>query len=804
MNQLQLRWLLCLLLSGLTLGNQGFAQSGNRFTLNGYVKDESSGEALIGATVYDRRSGKGTSTNQFGFYSLTLPADSVALLFSYVGYHPKQQHFHLKANLTLNTTLKQSQELSEVEITATKDPRIEETTQMSAVEVPIELVKKMPALFGEVDVLKVIQLMPGVQSGGEASTGLYVRGGSPDQNLILLDGVPLYYVSHLGGFFSVFNADAISNVTLIKGGYPARYGGRLSSVLDIRMREGNMKKIKGYGSLGLISAKLALEGPIIKDKTSFMVSGRRSYIDLFMRPISKAATDGAVSFGYHFYDFNAKINHILSPNDRLYLSFYGGDDKSIATMEDDYTSDNNEFETTGKSRLMWGNLLTSLRWNHLFNEKLFSNTTVNFTRYRFLVDFEQKNSSNQNGETKKEEAYFGYNSGITDFSARTDFDFYPDPQHSIKFGAQTIYHTFRPGVTAIRANFGSDQKTDTTFGSSNIKAWESSVYAEDDWEINPKLKVNGGLHFSNFLVNSKSYFSAQPRLSARYLLPDRYSLKASYATMQQFVHLLTNSDAGLPTDLWVPVTDRVKPQFSQQVALGLAKSLTLKEEEYEVSVEGYYRTMRGLIEYKEGSNFFGSTSDWQDNVETGGKGWSYGGEFLFQKKTGRLNGWIGYTLAWSERQFPGTNINLGNKYPFRYDRRHDIGAALTYQLSEDVSLSGSWVYGTGNAITLAVGRYPSMNNNSTSYGGGYFGQQIEIYDGRNGFRMRSYHRMDVGINFTKEKSWGTRTWNVSVFNAYNRKNPFYYYYGYDQRGNRRLKQVSLFPIIPAITYNFTF
>jgi outer membrane cobalamin receptor len=799
MKRLQLCRQVCLLLLCLGFGLPGFSQTASRFTLSGYVKDEASGEALIGATVYDRQSGKGTSTNQFGFYSLTLPADSVKLLYSYVGYQPKQQRYNLTANLSLNVSLAPSQELKEVEITATRNPRIEETTQMSAVDIPIELVKKMPALFGEVDVMKVIQLMPGVQNGGEASTGLYVRGGSPDQNLILLDGVPLYYVSHLGGFFSVFNADAISNVTLIKGGYPARYGGRLSSVLDIRMREGNMKRIKGYGSLGIVSAKLALEGPIFRDKTSFMVSGRRSFIDLFMRPITKAASDGTASVGYYFYDFNAKINHILSPNDRLYLSFYGGDDKLILKLQDSYISNNNNYETTGKSRLMWGNMLTSLRWNHLFNEKLFSNTTVNFTRYRFLTDFNQVNESTENGEKKTEEGYFGYNSGITDFSARTDFDFYPNPQHSIKFGAQSIYHTFQPGITAMRVNFGTDQKTDTTFGSSNIKALESSLYAEDDWEITPKLKLNGGLHFSNFLVKNKPYFSVQPRLSARYLLPQRYSLKASYATMQQFIHLLTNSDAGLPTDLWVPVTDRVKPQFSQQVALGLAKSLELQEEEYEVSVEGYYRKMHGLIEYKEGSNFFGNTADWQDNVETGGKGWSYGAEFLFQKKTGKLNGWIGYTLAWSNRQFPGTNINLGQKYPYRYDRRHDIGTALTYQLSENVSLSGSWTYGTGNAITLATGRYPSINDNGSGYT-----PQIEVYNGRNGFRMRSYHRLDFGVNFTKEKSWGTRTWNISVFNAYSRRNPFYYYYGYDERGNRRLRQMSLFPIIPAITYNFTF
>lgn len=782
------------------LAQAGFAQ---KHTLSGYIKDAASGEVLLGAHVFDKKSGKGTAANAFGFYSLTLPQDSVALVYSYVGYQPVARSFYLAADQVIDQLLQPVTRLNEVVVTAERAQKIEETTQMSTVEIPIAQIKALPAILGEVDVLKVLQLMPGVQSGGEGATGLYVRGGSPDQNLVLLDGTPLYYVNHLGGFFSVFNADALSHVSLMKGGYPARYGGRLSSVIDIRMKEGNMKEFHGQGSIGLVSSKLSLEAPLVKDRTSFIVSARRTFIDLLMRPITKIASEGDASFGYYFYDLNGKINHIISPKDRLYLSFYSGDDRSVTRFGDEYTTGNVQNESEGRLKLAWGNVLTALRWNHIYHEKLFGNFTFNYTRYRLVLEARQQNKAYENDQTTEQKSMFGYQSGIEDFNARADWEWYPSPRHSVKFGANAIRHTFRPGITAIRFNSTEAESSDTTFGASNVGAWEGAVYAEDDWEITNRLKANVGLHASAFRVNGKTYHSLQPRLAARLLLGRNYSLKGSYATMQQYLHLLTNSDAGLPTDLWVPVTDRVGPQWSQQWALGAAKSFG--DDAYEASLETYYKDMRGLIEYKEGTNFFGNTADWQQSVETGGRGTSYGAEFLVQKKTGRLNGWVGYTWSKTSRQFD--NINFGRPYPFKYDRRHDVGVAATFKLNDRISLSGNWVYGTGNAITLGVARYPVARDRPPYVGDRRavfeYLSQAQVYEGRNGFRMRSYHRLDAGISFTKAKRWGERTWNLGLYNAYNRQNPYFYFVDYDN-GNRKLKQFSLFPVIPSFSYNFKF
>ncbi len=775
----------------------------SRFTVSGFLKDSLSGEVLIGATVYDQQSGKGTVSNSYGFYSLTLPQDTVELIFSFIGYQSQGKRLTLTQNQTLNIFLASSNTLETVTVTAEATKRIEESTQMSSINIPVEQIRALPAALGEVDVLRTLQLLPGIQKGSEGSTGLYVRGGSPDQNLYLLDGVPLYNVSHLGGMFSVFNADALSNVELLKGGFPARYSGRLSSVLDIRMRDGNAKKIHGQGSIGIVSSKFALEGPLIKDKTTFMVSLRRTYLDLLTRPISLLASEGTVSAGYSFHDVNAKISHTISNKDRLFLSFYLGDDLVSARYRETFGSD--KYQT--KTRLIWGNQLTALRWNHVFTDKLFVNTTVNYTRYRFLVDIKSKSDD--------EESYFGFKSGIRDWSGRVDFEYYPNPQHSIRFGGQAVSHLFKPGITAIRYNDQQTERTDTSFGSSNIAAFETSLYAEDDWEISKHLKLNAGVNWSHFFVDGEHFQSIQPRIAARYLLPKQYSIKASYVIMQQFMHLLTNSDAGLPTDLWVPATRIAKPQFSRQMALGIAKSTA--ENVYEISVEGYYKRMTNLIDYKEGTTFLGDNQDWQTKIETGGKGESYGAEVLLQKKQGKLSGWVGYTLSWTNRQFQ--EINNGKTYPYRYDRRHDVGIALTYRPSERITLSASWMFGTGSAITLATGRYEPYRESSNYFWNSW--GSVEDYNGRNGFRMHSFHKLDLGISFHKKNKWAERTWTFGLYNAYNRQNPFYYYIdqsgGYTSSvtvngvttttyhpGTRKLKQVSLFPIIPSFNYSFKF
>ncbi|MEO0469959.1 MAG: carboxypeptidase-like regulatory domain-containing protein [Bacteroidota bacterium] len=794
-------------------------QAQQRYTISGYVEDAASGEKILSARVFDELSKKGAITNNYGFFSITLPEGKVELSAGFVGFETQTIELTLDRDTSLTFRMAEFS-LETVEIVAEEQERIEQKTEMSTIDLPIQQVKMLPALLGEVDVIKAIQLMPGVQSGSEASTGLYVRGGGPDQNLILLDGVPLYYVSHLGGFFSVFNADALSSVKLIKGGFPARYGGRLSSVLDVRMKEGNMNKFQGEGSIGLISSKLSIQGPINKGKTSFILSGRRTYLDLLTRPISKIASQGDASFGYFFHDINGKINHVFSEKDRLYLSFYVGDDKLSATESygEGNRGDENYYASSFKTKFDWGNDVAALRWNHIWSPKLFSNLTTTFSKYGLRLRAEEESEYTQADTIASD--FFGirYESNIQDWSARLDFDFYPSPSHDIKFGINSTYHTFRPGTAGYQERgFGDD--VDTTFGAQLFRTLESSVYVEDNFKIGSRFSANLGVHGVHYLINDQSFWSLQPRASARLQLGKSLSAKASFAQMTQFIHLLTNSSVGLPIDLWVPATEKVRPQQSWQVAAGLATSF--EDGMFELSVEGYYKEMEGLIAYKEGINFFlgGVSKDgWESTVETGGTGQAYGAEILLQKKRGKTTGWVGYTLSWNWRQFE--NINAGERYPFRYDRRHDISVVVSHQFSDRISVSGTWVFGTGNAVTLATAGYGTAEE--PRYGNGPLGigdfrqirngtdEGVVLYEnGRNGFRMEDYHRLDLGVNFTKKKKWGERTWSIGVYNAYSRLNPFAYYFGrnYDFRTGDfevKLKKLALFPIIPSISYQFKF
>ena len=768
-----------------------------KFTISGYIKDAANGENLIGANVWDKRSEQGASANPYGFFSLTLPQDSVTLITSYVGYALQINTFYLDQDTLINFELQDDAVLEEIVISAAEAERIQEVTRMSSISVPLEQIKNLPALLGEVDVLKTLQLLPGVQSGNEGTSGLYVRGGGPDQNLILLDGVPVYNASHLFGFFSVFNADAINHVELIKGGFPARYGGRLSSVIDISMKEGNMKEFHGEGSIGLVASKLTLEGPIVNDKTSFIVSGRRTYIDLLARPIIRAQTEGDETVGYYFYDLNAKLNHRFSDRDRLYLSAYLGDDRFYTRYRSKYENQLGiPLENEDEAGLNWGNLTSALRWNHAYNPKLFSNLTLTYSRYRFNIFQEYRNEDYdfEQQEIIVDQGLSRYISGIEDLGAKIDYDFIPSPRHSIRFGVGAIHHTFRPG--ALNLQFENDfnqEALDTLLGSQETRAVELSAYAEDDFEINDRLKVNAGLHMSAFLVGDENYVSIQPRIAARYLVNDELSVKASCVQMAQFIHLLTNSGIGLPTDLWVPATEQIRPQRAFQAALGLAKSW---KGQYEVSLEGYYKEMYNLIEYKEGASFIDVNQDWQTKVAVG-DGRSYGAELLVQKKKGRTTGWLGYTLSWTNRQFE--ELNFGRRFPYKYDRRHDLGVAVVHEWKENIDLSASWVYGTGNAISLPTAVYRSAESGSFSQDNVYY------YGDRNSYRMRAFHRLDASISFKKEKRWGERTWVLGVYNAYSRRNPFYIYLyeGFNQEESS-FRQVSLFPIIPSFSYRFKF
>jgi len=790
------------------------AQQQERYTISGYVEDANTGEKLIAANVFDPEKGKGTTANLYGFFSLTLPKDSIYLAVSYVGYETKYFRMYLDKDIAMNFALGVGSDLEEVVVTTDKYDRVEQKAQMSQVSVPVEQIKKLPALLGEVDILKSLQLLPGVQSGGEGTSGLYVRGGSPDQNLILLDGVPVYNVSHLFGFFSVFNADAVKSVTLTKGGYPARFGGRLSSVLEINMKEGNMKEFKGTGSIGLISSRLTLEGPIWKDHTSFIVSARRTYLDLLAKPFIAAASakDENRNFngGYYFYDINAKINHKFSEKDRLYASIYAGDDRFSLKVNDkiDFFDDGEaESEFTLKSGLNWGNITSALRYNHLFNNKLFSNITATYSRYNLSTDIEYNERSILDTEVVYDATSGAkYFSGIEDLGAKIDFDYLPNPSNHIRFGGSATHHTFKPGALNYKEQAGQGEQgypLDTLVGSANETSMDYTVYVEDEITIGQSFKANIGVHASAFVVNGEPYTSLQPRVGLRYLLPSDLAIKASYATMTQYLHLLTNEGIGLPTDLWLPSTERVAPEQSWQAALGVAKTFNNK---FEFSVEGYYKKMTNLISYKEGASFI-DFGDWQDKIEQG-EGKSYGLEFFVQKKKGQTTGWVGYTLAWNDRQFE--NINGGRVYPFKYDRRHDISAVVIHDFTDRISASATWVYGTGNAITLPVSKSEIYIPHSPEYS---YTAHIERPSGKNSFRVDSYHRFDVGIDFKKQKKRYKRKFTIGAYNLYNRKNPFFIYStsvlsddpeteGYV--GRQAFKQLSIFTIIPSFSWGFEF
>lgn len=760
-----------------------YSQTASKYTISGYITEAGSKENLPGVSIYNPKLKAGTTSNSYGFYSLTLPSDSVSLVFSFVGYKAKQVTLLLNKNITLGVELMSDTQLDEVTVSAEEQKKVSDEVQMSSIDLPVEQIKKIPALLGEKDVIKVLQLMPGVQKGSEGSSGFYVRGGGPDQNLIILDDATVYNANHLFGFFSIFNGDALKSVELIKGGFPARYGGRLSSVLDMQMKDGNKEKIHGEAGIGLLSSRLTLEGPIIKNKCSFLISARRTYIDALIYPFLPKNEKG----GYYFYDLNAKLNYILGPKDRLFLSGYFGQDKFYFNNEDVIN------KTSEKTNLNWGNATTTLRWNHLFNPRLFANTSFIFTNYKLGIGLKSKGNTD----------YFNlsYNSGIRDFSGKINFDFMPNPNHFIRFGAIITHHRFTPNAYVVKSSNIQDNQKKVRV----INAIETGIFIEDDWKITQKLRINAGIRLSHFYAESKNYLNPEPRLAVRYMLRKDLSLKASFSTMNQYLHLLSNTGIGLPTDLWVPATATVKPQQSQQVALGIAKDFT--EKNFAVTIEGYYKKTNHIIGYKEGASFlsaldFGQAEEvkWEDNV-TAGKGWSYGGELLIQKKKGKFTGWIGYTLSWTQLQF--NELNLGKKFYARYDRRHDISLVGIYDINDHITVSATWVYGTGNAISLPLASYEAVGHQVNSPNNYSYSTVNDYGNQKNDFRMAAYHRMDVGIQFHKQKKHSERIFELSFYNVYNRKNP-YFYYASQEQGYTKLKQVSLFPILPSVSWTYKF
>jgi hypothetical protein len=762
-----------------------------KFTINGYIKDSLSGETLIGANLVAKKDNQTVTSNGYGFFSLTLPRGKYVLVASFIGYQSRQWEIDLQDNLSANVLLLPNTNMSAVTVTARRRDNQVKTAQMGKFDLNINTAKALPAFMGEVDILKTLQLLPGVRNAGEGNAGFYVRGGGPDQNLILLDDAVVYNTGHLFGFFSIFNADAVKNVNLIKGGMPAQYGGRLSSVVDVAMKDGNNQKTQIDLGIGLIASRFSIQGPILKKKMSYIVSARRTYADALARPFISRSSNFYGS-GYYFYDLNAKVNYQFSEKNHLYLSGYFGRDKFNF----------NNAERSFKTLIDWGNATGTLRWNHVFNKKLFSNTTLVYNDYRFQLNATQDNFN------------IRLSSGIRDWTAKTDFDFYPVPQHKLRFGFQYTYHTFLPNVL-------SGNQDTVVFAPNNAVrklAREWAAYIQDDWEINRRLKLNLGLRYSLFQQTGpytnytrdangnkldstlygpgqvvKAYGGIEPRATFRYTLNETASIKAGITRNLQYIHLVTNAGSTLPTDLWVPSTLRVQPQLSWQYAVGYFKNFN--EGMFETSVEAYYKTMENQIEYRNG--YTPSLKDPEEEFVFG-KGWSYGAEFFVNKVKGRLTGWVGYTLSYTWRRFP--DLNNGVKFPSRYDRRHDASVVVNYALSNKWRLSGIFVYGTGAALSVPQRFY---------FISGVLTQQ---YSNINDYRMAAYHRADLAATYTPNsnpnKKWKSQ-WVFSLYNVYSRQNPYFIYFdqeGAAAQGNLKVsaRQVSLFPVIPSVTWNLSF
>ena len=783
---------LCLILFSI---HTGFAQE-NQITISGTVIDSETGESVVGAALYVAALETGTTSNQYGYYSLTIATtDSVRMVVSHIAYNSQVLNFSSQENRVLDLSLiPATLGLEEVEVTATAES-ILQSTQMSGVTIPIQDIQNLPSILGEPDVLRILQLMPGVQSGVEGSTGLYVRGGGPDQNLYLLDGTPIYNPSHLFGFLGTFNSDAIKDVRLLKGGFPARYGGRLSSVIDLTMKEGNMKRFSGTGAIGLLASRMTLEGPIKRDKASFLISARRSYADLLIRPfIDRSEED----FGYHFYDLNAKANVILSPRDRIYLSGYAGADRLFSSFNYNSNGTNEEFD---EAKLGWRNVASTLRWNHIFGPRVFSNVLVGYTNYALQVSNQYQYNSD-GGQYGYQESF---ESGIRDLHARVDVEFIPNSYHSIRLGASGILHSFLTG--AFEEIYRIGDAIEDSLASPNRRSYgrQAQVYVEDDWRLSSRLRLNVGVHASGFWIDGENYLSVEPRVSALLRVSSNTSVKASVVQMQQYIHLLsTTSGLSLPTDLWVPSTSRVQPQQSLQIAAGFVQLFS--DGNYELSIEGYYKWMDHLIEYKEGADYFDAAfGNWEDRV-TSGRGRAYGGELFFQKKVGKTTGWIGYTLSWSRRQFD--EINLGNWFPYRYDRRHDASLVISHEFSPKVDFSASWVYGTGQSVTLPVGEVLSESSFSSRVAFPWTPDEYlsfySIQSSRNGFQIPAYHRLDLGVRLHRRGSRFNRILSFGTYNTYNRRNTFGIFRGYNDEGVRVFKKLSILPIIPAVSYQLSF
>lgn len=787
-----MKQLLIFIICSLFITLNGFSQI-EKYTISGSIKDVENGEDLIGVNVIVKEQpGIGTISNVYGFYSLTLPKGKYTIVYRYIGYDIKEFPVTLDKNITNNIEIKPaSTTLKTVEVTGEKEDNNIRSNEMSVSKIEMKEIENIPVLFGERDVMKTVQLLPGIKSAGEGNAGFYVRGGAADQNLILLDEAPVYNASHLLGFFSVFNSDAIKDVKIYKGGIPAEYGGRLSSVMDIKMKDGNSKQLGVSGGVGLISSKLTVEAPIVKNKGSFIISGRRTYADVFLK-LSKDEKQKNTTL--YFYDLNLKANYRLGKKDRIFLSGYFGRDKFGFGSTLDFD---------------WGNSTGTLRWNHLFTDKLFSNTSLIFSNYSYKIAL-----SNVADIT----------SNIQDFNLKQDFGYYINDKNTLKFGGNSVFHKFKPGEIESKAS-----QNFNNFNVPTTYSLESALYVSNEQKISPLLTATYGLRYSNFsqlgpgdiysydtegeVVDTttykknkvvESYNNIAPRIGLTYILTETSSVKASYNRTYQYLHLLSNTTSSSPTDVWIPSSNNVKPEAADQFALGYFRNF--KDNTYEFSVETYYKLLDNAIDYRIGAEV--TLNETAEGELIYGEGRAYGAEFFVKRRKGKTTGWLSYTIARSEKQF--NEVNQGAWYPARQDRTHDISIVLMHNFSERVQASTTWVYYTGNAVTFPTGKYVID------------GQIVNYYTERNGYRMPDYHRLDVGLTLKnkpykviKDVDTGEEievkrkvesSWNFSIYNLYARENAYSIYFreSENEPGKTEAVRLSLFKIIPSISYNFKF
>lgn len=758
-----------------------------RFIVSGFISDSETGESLINASIYNPETYEGTVSNNFGFFSFNQKKKNAVIKISHIGFQDKEIKLTCPRDTIINIELQPNKLLNEVKIVADHKGNNINHLFLSTYNISAKDLKQKSVL-GVNDLFRNISYLPGVQTANEASSGLIVRSGSPDQNLILLDDVPVYYQSHLLGLFSIFNPDAIHKARLIKGGFPARYGGRVSSVLDIRMKDGNQKKIEGEFSLGLLTTKLNIRGPIIKNKTSFNLSVRRSYLDLLTNTLL-SITDSDFSVSYYFGDLNFKLSHKFSNKDKLYLSTYMGRDLAKLKVIDDWGDNSKE---KSKNKIGWGNFTNSIRWNHVYNDKLFGNTSFILSRYTYFV--EDKRLNQVNDSDFKENYFHEFYSGIRDYSLKSEFDFIPDPKHYYKFGIKGSFHLTKPGSSFFKNN-----KYDgaNSIKDKSVNAFELALYAENQIQWNRKLLTNIGLRGSSFALKGKTYVFLEPRLTAQYKLNRKLSLNSGFSIMSQYMHLVTSSTLSLPTDIWLPVNDKIRPIRSSQFNLG---SIWQIKPNLILSVDIYYKATKNILEFSETYYTSDGTPSWDKQVEAG-KSWSTGLEFMLRKDKGKTQGHLVYTLAKSEVKYK--YLNLGQAFPSPYDRRHDLNMQISRKLSSKVDFTLNWIYGSGLPVTLATQGVSSLSPyNSKNL------DEVPIFSKRNDIRMPAYHRLDFSFNFTKKKKHGTRIWHIGIYNVYNRKNASFIYM--NQKSNSEgktvytLKQLSFFGLIPSFSYSYHF